>query len=282
MSGGLAAVILAAGLGTRLRPLTRLRPKPLCPVGNVALLDRTLDHVATLGRRGPDEVAVNASWLADQLAAHVGGRAHLSVEAQPLGTSGALGRLRDWIGGRAVVVANSDAYLAGAGLGCLLAGWDGERVRLLGVPDSDGAPGTFAGYRFAGVSLLPWRWVRTLAAEPSELVGTVWRPAEAAGALQVVPFGGYFRDTGTIGGYLAANLHAARGAGGLLCAADAVVTGACHEAVVGPGAVVRGRLTRSVVWPRGRVGPDEHLVDAVRAAPDLTVTAGTGSGTTSR
>ena len=41
----LCAVILAAGVGARLRPLTDIRPKALCPVGNVPLLDRALDSV---------------------------------------------------------------------------------------------------------------------------------------------------------------------------------------------------------------------------------------------
>ena len=41
----LAALVLAAGAGTRLRPLTERRPKPLCPVGNLALLDLALARV---------------------------------------------------------------------------------------------------------------------------------------------------------------------------------------------------------------------------------------------
>lgn len=264
MSRELAAVVLAAGLGTRLRPLTRLRPKPLCPVGNVPLVDRALAHTAALGLRGPAQVAVNASWLADQVAAHVDGRAHLSVEAgRPLGTAGALGRLREWVDGRALVVINADAYLAGM-LADLLAGWDGTHVRLLGVPADRGEVGTFAGQRFAGVSVLPWRWVRDLPPEPAELVTTVWRPAEAAGRLRVTPFDGFFRDTGTPAGYLAANVHAAAAAGGVLIAPDAEVTGRCRQACVGPGAVVHGDLTRAVVWPGGRVDRGEHLVDTIR------------------
>jgi NDP-sugar pyrophosphorylase family protein len=273
VTGGLCAVVLAAGRGTRLRPLTRVRPKALCPVGNVPLLDRVLAQVAAQGLAGPGAVAVNASWLAEQVAAHVRGRAHVSVERpSPLGTAGGVARLREWIDGRGVLVGNADAYLADAPIDPLLAGWDGETVRLLGVPTHPGDPEGFSGHRFAGFSLLPWRWVRDLPPEPGELVRAVWRPAEAAGALRVVRFAGYFRDTGTPRDYLAANLHAA-GAGNLIDP-SARVAGRCRRAVVGAGAVVRGALTRAVVWPGGRVGPDEHLVDAVRVGADLTVAGG--------
>jgi N-acetyl-alpha-D-muramate 1-phosphate uridylyltransferase len=271
----LCAVVLAAGEGRRLRPLTTVRPKALCPVGNVPLVDLALARVAALGLRGRDLVAVNAAYLAEQVVAHVATRATLSVEPDgPLGTSGGVANLRDWIAGRAVVVGNADAYLAGGGLGRLLDGWDGTRVRLLGVPAAGGR-GEFGAYRFAGCSLLPWPVVAGLGTEPADLVRTVWRPAEAAGRLDVVPFSGTYLDTGTPGDYLAANLHAARGGSPShsLVDPDATVTGRLDRAVVGAGAVVRGTVTRGVVWPGAEVGADEHLVDAVRVGRDLTVTA---------
>ena len=95
---GICAVVLAAGEGQRLRPLTALVPKALCPVGNVALLDRALRRVDGLGLSA---VAVNAAYLAEQVVAHVGDRAHLSVEPDgPLGTAGGIGNLKDWIAGQ--------------------------------------------------------------------------------------------------------------------------------------------------------------------------------------
>jgi NDP-sugar pyrophosphorylase family protein len=265
----LCGIVLAAGEGRRLRPLTAVRPKALCPVGNVALLDRALDRMAALGLAGPAQVAVNACHLADQVVAQVGGRATLSVEpGPPFGTSGGVAGLRDWVDGRAVLVGNSDAYLAGADVSSLLDGWDGATVRLLGVRAADPE---FGEHRFAGFSLLPWDVVAPLPVMPSELVHTVWRPAEAAGRLEVVEYPGTFLDTGTPPDYLAANLHAA--GGGNLVAPGARVTGRLAGAVVGAGAVVAGALTRAVVWPGGYVGPQEHLVDAVRAGHDLTVDA---------
>ncbi|MGC4796802.1 nucleotidyltransferase family protein [Micromonospora saelicesensis] len=277
LPANLCAVVLAAGEGTRLRPLTERVPKALCPVGNVPLLDRALARLAGLGLTGSDRVAVNACYLGDQVVAHVGDRAHLSVEpGDPLGTAGGVANLRDWIDGRPVLVGNADAYLAdpaappGPDVAALLDGWDGHTVRLLGQPAADpAAPGTFAGHCFTGFSLLPWRLVRDLPVVFSDLVRAVWRPAEAAGALAVVPYPGTFFDTGTPADYLAANLHAA--AGGVLVEETATVTGHCVESVVGAGARVDGDVSRSVVWPGATVRAGERLRNVIRAGSDLTV-----------
>jgi N-acetyl-alpha-D-muramate 1-phosphate uridylyltransferase len=278
-SDGICAVVLAAGEGTRLRPLTERAPKALCPVGNVPLLDRALARLTGLGLSGPAAVAVNACYLGEQVVERVGTRAHLSVEpGSPLGTAGGVGRLRDWIDGRGVLVGNADAYLAdptappGPDIATLLDGWDGDSVRLLGQPATDpAAPGTFDGHVFTGFSLLPWRLVRDLPATFGDLVRALWRPAEAAGRLTVVRYPGTFIDTGTPADYLAANLHAA-GDGGLIDPA-ATVTGACHRSVVGAGATVRGAVSRSVIWPNAVVGADEDLHDVIRVGADLTVPA---------
>ncbi|MFF0367714.1 MULTISPECIES: nucleotidyltransferase family protein [unclassified Micromonospora] len=273
------AVVLAAGEGTRLRPLTERVPKALCPVGNVPLLDRALARLAGLGLTGPGRVAVNACYLADQVVTHVGDRAHLSVEpGDPLGTAGGVANLRDWIDGRPVLVGNADAYLAdaatppGPDVAALLDGWDGHSVRLLGQPAADpAAPGTFAGHCFTGFSLLPWRLVRDLPLVFSDLVRAVWRPAEAAGALEVIAYPGTFYDTGTPADYLAANLHAA--AGGTLIDPSATVAGRCVESVVGAGARVYGDVRRTVVWPGATVRDGERLRDTIRAGDGCTVPA---------
>ncbi len=251
----LCAVVLAAGEGRRLAPLTEHRPKALCPVGARTLLDRGLDRIADLGFTGTDRVAVNAHHHADQVAAAVAGRAHLSVEQpEALGTAGAVAALRTWVAGRAVLVCNADAYLADGDVAPLLAGWTGEVPRLLVVKDPDRRD--FGEWRFAGMSLLPAATAARLEPVPTGLYEVVWRAAAAADAIELTPFDGYFVDCGTPSDYLAANLHASGGA-----------------SVVGDGAVVEGRLTRSVVWPGGWVGPDEHLVEAIRAGRDLTVPA---------
>ncbi len=211
----LCAVVLAAGAGTRLRPLTLHLPKALCPVDNVPLLERTLRRLAGLGLAGPERIAVNACHHADQIVAYVAGRAHLSVEPPPaLGTSGGVARLRDWIAGRGVLVCNADAYLAADHPADLLTGWSGDTVRMLVVPTGSdrGEFGADRQWRFAGMSLLPWQVVASLPDGPGDLVSTAWRPAEAAGVLEYVRFGGVFYDCGTPADYLAANLHASGGA----------------------------------------------------------------------
>jgi MurNAc alpha-1-phosphate uridylyltransferase len=272
VNADVCAVILAAGEGRRLRPLTEHLPKALCPVGNVSLLDRALERVEKLGL----DVAVNACYLGHMVVEHVGDRAHLSVEpGEPLGTAGGLGLLRDWIGGRAVLAGNADAYLAaadgmtpGEDIAGLLAGWDGNTARLLGVP---GPPHEFGVHRFAGFSLLPWDLVAALEPEPSDLVRAAWRPAERQGRLEVVEYAGTYWDTGTPAHYLEANLHAVHHEN--LVAETAIVTGELDQAVIGAGAVVAGRVTRGVVWPGGSVGPGETLTDAIRVGQSLTVPA---------
>lgn len=257
-AGAPAGVVLAAGAGTRLRPLTLLRPKALCPVAGVPLLDHALARSADVTGQGPAHLAVNAHHLADQVTAHVGDRAHVSIERpQALGTAGAVGALRGWVDGRPVLLSNADSYLAGdlADLAHLLTGWDGERCRLLVVPaaadappDFPGSSGSAQGWRYVGACLLPWSAVRDLREEPAGLYEVLWAAELAAGRLELVTADGVAVDCGTPADYLRANLHASGGA-----------------SVIGRGAVVHGQLTRSVVWDGAVVRPDEHLVDTVRA-----------------
>ncbi|GAA0478151.1 hypothetical protein Ade02nite_67700 [Paractinoplanes deccanensis] len=271
-------VVLAAGEGQRLRPLTEILPKALCPVGNVALLDRALARLAALGLSGPGKAAVNAAYLAEQVVAHVGDRAHLSVEPDgPVGTSGGVGRLKGWIDGRGALVGNADAYLADPGrepgkdIAALLDGWSGDTVRMLTKTNPPGATGGFSGRRFAGFSLLPWRYVRGLSTEHSDLVRTVWRPAEAEDALELINYEGSYIDTGTPGDYLTANLHAARAR--TLIDPTATITGTVTDAVVGAHATVHGEITRCVVWPGAEVTSGERLTDVIRAPGPVTVAA---------
>ena len=108
---GLRAVVLAAGLGTRLRPLTEFEPKPLLPVGGRPLVAHTLDQ---LEAAGCEAVALNLHHLGDRIRERVGdthGAMSIvySEESRLLGTLGALAPLRDfWSGAEALVVVNGD------------------------------------------------------------------------------------------------------------------------------------------------------------------------------
>ena len=267
------AVLLAAGLGTRLMPLTAECPKALVPVGNVPLLDLGLERLAAAGFSGKAEVAVNAHHHFEMVVEHVGERAHLSIEEpEPLASAGALGHLRDWIDGRAVLVLNADAYvLAPQGdLLRLLDGWDGERVRMLGRREDDGHP-PFGGLSFAGASLIPAPDVAALKAEYAHLVLAVWRPAERAGRLDAIELDGRYIDCGTPADYLAAKMLAADGAN--VIDPTAVVRGRVSGSVVGARARVAGQVSRSVLWPGASVGEGERLEQVIRTASGLTVEA---------
>ena len=254
----LAGVILAAGAGTRLRPLTLLRPKALCPVGNVALVDLAIRNLAG----HVSGVAVNVHHLRALLEEHLGCQVHVSIEEPAaLGTAGAIGALRGWIDGRDVLIHNADTYLPG-GIDRLLAGWDGTRPRLLVRAEQEDAD--FGRLRYLGVSLLPWRHARECLPVVSGLYPSVWRAAEVNGEIEFVPYAGVAIDCGRPGDYLQANLAASGGA-----------------SVIGAGAVVAGEVVRSVVWPGATVRAGERLVEVIRApvpgGPDLTVAAGPAS-----
>jgi NDP-sugar pyrophosphorylase family protein len=236
--GPLAGIALAAGAGSRLAPLTSVRPKALCPVGGVPLVDLALERLRAVGA----DPAVNVHHGREALAAHLGGRVQLSVEdPEPLGTAGAVGALRDWIAGRPTVIVNADGWCVG-GLDHLLDGWDGERVRIL-IPGG----GPLGPRSLIAGSVLPWSMARDIPADPAGLYEASWRRAMAEGALETVAYEGPFVDCGTPAAYLAANLAASGG-----------------QSVVAPEALVAGQVVRSVCWEEAVVGPGEVLVDAIR------------------
>lgn len=190
----LAALVLAAGRGERLRPLTDVTPKPLLEVGGRTLLDLALERLTGLVPVDVAHVAVNAHWLADQVVAHVGERVHLSVEhPHALGTAGAVGQVRDWLSGRDLLIANGDAYYdPEPELASFVADWDRHRPRLLVVRDE--ARADFEGeWRFAGVSLLPWSIASELEAVPSGLYEVVWSQVP----VDLVPTSAGLIDCGT-------------------------------------------------------------------------------------
>jgi NDP-sugar pyrophosphorylase family protein len=245
MSDSLAGLVLAAGAGTRLAPLTHWRPKPLCPVGGVPLVDLAVARVRVVA----DEVAVNVHHGREAMLAHLGDRVHVSVEEpEALGTAGAVGAIGDWLDGRPVVVVNADAWCEG-GLDRLVDGWDGAALRVLIAGGGDLGPASLV----AG-ALLPGPVAAAIPAEPAGLYEAVWADALAEDRLEAQPYDHPFVDCGTPAAYLAANLASSGGA-----------------SVISPGAVVQGRVERCVLWEEAVVTAGEVLRDAVRVSDRVTV-----------
>ena len=105
------AVVLAAGLGTRLRPFTCAVPKPMMPVWGEPMVARI---VAALKALGVEEIAVNSHYLHEQVdvwAAANGCRT--SFETEILGTGGVLNPLREWLAGDDFYLVNGDIVVDG-------------------------------------------------------------------------------------------------------------------------------------------------------------------------
>lgn len=132
------AVLLAAGLGTRLRPLTDHLPKCLVPVGGTTLLDLWLDALADAG---VDDVLVNVHHLAGQVVEQVARRdgaprVRLVHEAELLGSAGTLRANRDFLDDEEMFLAVNADNLT-----------DFDLRRLVKAHRDGGAPATIAVFR---------------------------------------------------------------------------------------------------------------------------------------
>jgi MurNAc alpha-1-phosphate uridylyltransferase len=130
-------MVMAAGLGKRMRPLTATRPKPLVEVAGKPLLDHVLDR---LRASGVEKVVVNVHYLADSIEAHLRSRANgleytISDErAELLETGGGLVYARPLIDCDPFLAVNSDNFwIDGPSdtLKVLSAHWDAERMDAL-------------------------------------------------------------------------------------------------------------------------------------------------------
>lgn len=129
------AMVLAAGLGERMRPLTLEKPKPLLEVGGKPLIDWTLDRFAEAGIR---KVVVNTHYKAEMLQAHLRDRTDLAIEisheAERLETGGGVTKALPLLGDAPFYVANSDSvWLDGPtpALERMTAVWDPDRMDVL-------------------------------------------------------------------------------------------------------------------------------------------------------
>lgn len=133
MSAPTTAMVLAAGLGTRMRPLTNDRPKALVEVGGRTLIDHMLDR---LREQGVNKAVVNVHAFADRLEAHLAGRADIEIvisdeRSELLETGGGLKKARPLLGDDPIWVCNIDSvWIEGAtpAMAALARAWDPERT----------------------------------------------------------------------------------------------------------------------------------------------------------
>ena len=130
------AMVMAAGLGLRMRPLTDTIPKPLVRLCDKPLIDHALDRLA---EAGVETAVVNVHHMADQLERHLAGRDRPAVVISDerdrlLDTGGGAARMLATLGPGAFFVINSDSvWLDGVGdsLVRLAGGWDEDRMDCL-------------------------------------------------------------------------------------------------------------------------------------------------------
>ena len=130
------AMVLAAGLGLRMRPLTEDLPKPLVKMAGKPLIDHALDRLA---EAGIEEAVVNVHYLAEQLERHLRKRKSpriiISDERKKLlDTGGGVAKALPQFGDEPFLICNSDSISSGGAsdsLTRLAAMWDGERMDSL-------------------------------------------------------------------------------------------------------------------------------------------------------
>jgi mannose-1-phosphate guanylyltransferase len=296
------AAILAAGLGTRLRPLTYTTPKALVPVLNRPLLGVLL---AQLKAAGALEVAVNTHHLAAQvenfLAAHPSPGQKVVVRSEPeiLGTGGGLRNLAEALAEAPFLAVNAD-ILTDLDLAAVFGGhhqdalatlvlhdcppynnvWLNHEGRVAGVgtppPDPSGPPLAYTGIQVVSPRLLNWLPEQG----PADLVAA-WREALAQGErlAALVVTGHFWQDLGTPEAYLAAHQRLLSGgapglqrffaplSNPLLGNGTVLAAGVACAGGVCLGRDVRVgpgvRLKNTVIWDEAEIAPGVALEDCV-------------------
>jgi mannose-1-phosphate guanylyltransferase len=285
------ALVLAAGLGTRLRPLTDATPKPLLPVRGVPILGHSL---ARLAAAGCEAAAVNLHYLGDQIRSRFGDSYQgmpltWSEEPEVLGTLGALYPLKKFLApADLVLLLNGDSFcdwplgeLIDSHLanGCrstlLLTSWpdpadfgggvgidrDGRILSFrAGVPERDEAVGRYA---FAGAHAFSPELLAELKPGNSDIVRDLYGPALAAGAaLGSLVDGRPWHDMGTPRRFLDGTLEA-----GTWISPLASVDAAAEvlRSSIEPGAAVQtgARIEGSVLLPGTRIGRESVVRESI-------------------
>ncbi len=131
------AIVLSAGLGTRMMPLTAKRPKPLVEVNGKALLDYVLDELIA---GGVGDAIVNLHYFPEQIEAHLKARTNITIDYSDertllMETGGAIVQAKEKIGDAPFFSTNTDAFFAGGPVGAatrqLREGWRSDMEALL-------------------------------------------------------------------------------------------------------------------------------------------------------
>jgi mannose-1-phosphate guanylyltransferase len=313
----LRALVLAAGRGERLRPLTDELPKPLLPVAGRPVAERALAALAALGGAGCDAAALNLHHLGGAIRnafgdLHRGLPLVYSEEPELLGTGGALPPLAAFLGAaERIVLINGDslcrwplerllaAHRRGRAAVTLLVhggadprefggGVAVERGAVVAFRRGDLAWETAATKRvFAGAAVLEAELVARLPAGRSDIVSALYEPLLAAGErIAAVATARPWHDLGTPRRYLEGALEAARTglpAAGSWVARDATVERGARlrAAVVEAGARIAGgaRLDRCLVLAGASVSAGCELTRVV-VGPGVDLAPGTRSAAT--
>jgi NDP-sugar pyrophosphorylase family protein len=285
-------MVLAAGEGTRLRPLTLTTPKPMVPIGNIPLLERTLRWLA---REGVQDVMINLHHLPQSIIDYVGnGRlfgvnVSYSHEEALLGTAGAVKRCEQFFGTEPFVVIYGDNLLdiqtkplldlqkstgadAVLGLfttpnptecGLVLTDDEGKITKFQEKPRTEEV---FTHQANAGVYYLTDRVFDYIPAhKPWDFGKQVFPEMLADGRLLYgLPLKGYIQDTGTPDNYRQANEDALTGkvfgVRGKLIANDPNYTLIGDRAHLAPDVTFRGI---NIIGARSRVGARAELHDTI-------------------
>jgi mannose-1-phosphate guanylyltransferase len=268
-----AAMVLCAGLGTRLRPLTDERAKPMVPVGDLPAVAHV---VARVRLASPSRIVVNVHHRPEDVRAWAEGE-HIGVSHEPelLGTAGGLAGAAALLGSGDILVWNGD-ILSDLDPRELLATGDGDRTSLATLsvharPAGEGNVGFRADGRivrlrkasfgtedhggdFLGIHVVGEE-LRAGLPPKGCLVGDVYIPALGRGArLAAHVTTASFVDVGSVAQYLVANAAwlASRGLASWVHP-SAVIHAPIDGSVIGAGAVVDAPALASVVWPGAHV-----------------------------
>ena len=276
------AVVLCAGFGTRLAPITYRIPKPLVPVANRPVIDIVLDRLAEAGIR---EVGVNLHLLADPIGDHLDSRkgglpVRTVIEPEILDTGGGIAHFRDW--DEPLLVHNVDVITdvdirhlidthRRTGADVTMAVVDDARFNVVRVaPDGRvvgiRGEGPEARYTLSGVYALSRRFLQRL--EPGRKASVIdammAQINEEPGSVRVVfpRLDTYWHDLGHVASYL--DLHREILGGrcprlpGIVVPPSGVLV--ANGVKVDPSAILEGFVA---IGPDCVIDPDVHLADCV-------------------